>query len=189
MKFLEEKIIGEGRVLEGDILKVDMFLNHQIDPVLIDQMGIDFKDHFIGKNITKVLTLEVSGIAIAYSAAFHLGVPLVFAKKIESKSLSSDVYKAEVVSYTKGKTFEIRVDKKYLTKDDNILIIDDFLAKGQALHGLVDLCDQAGASIAGIAIAIEKTFQEGGKHFRDLGYDVYSQAQIKEFKDGKVIFE
>lgn len=188
MKLLEEKILKEGRVLPGDILKVDMFLNHQIDPVLINEMGKDFANHFRDNNITKVLTLEVSGIAIAYACALHLGVPLVFAKKIESMTVSKDVYSSEVVSYTKNKSYEIRVDKKYLSSEDNILIIDDFLAKGNALKGLVDLCEQANAQIAGIGIAIEKTFQNGGKLFRDQGYDVYSQAMIKEFRDGQVVF-
>lgn len=188
MKLLEERILSDARVLPGDILKVDNFLNHQVDPKLIMALGKDFYDYFKDKNITKVLTLEVSGITIAMAAAYYLDVNMVFAKKIESKTLSEDVYSSKVISYTKKREYDIRVDKKFLNKDDNVLIIDDFLANGKALEGLVDLCDQAGANVAGIGITIEKTFQPGGKMIREKGYDVYSQAQIK-IEGDKVIFE
>jgi len=162
MKLLEDMILKRGRVLDGNILKVDNFLNHQIDPDLFMEMGKDYYDHFKDKGITKILTLEVSGIAIAFAAA---------------------------TSYTKKKEYDIKVDRNFLSGDDKVLIIDDFLATGQALKGLVSLCDQAGAEVAGIGIAIEKTFQNGGKLFRDKGYDVYSQAMIKAFENNSVIFE
>ncbi len=189
MKLLEDKIIKEGRILSGDILKVDNFLNHQVDPDLMLEMGRDFYNHFKDKGINKVLTLEVSGIAMALTTALALGVPMVFAKKIESKTLVDDMWESNVHSFTKGKTYKIRVSKSYLTSDDKVLIIDDFLAKGQALAALKDLCDQAGAEVIGMGIAIEKTFQGGGESFRKAGIDLYSQAKIKEFKDGKVVFE
>lgn len=189
MKLLEEMIKKEGRVLDGNILKVDSFLNHQISSELFVEMGKDFYNHFKDKDITKILTLEVSGIGIALTTAIEFNVPMLFAKKIESLTISDDVYESKVVSYTKNKEYLIRVDKKYLNSNDKVLIIDDFLANGKALAGLVDLCNQAGAEICGVGIAIEKSFQKGGKIFREKGYDIYSQAIIKEFKDGEVVFE
>lgn len=189
MKLLEDKILQEGIILSGDILKVDNFLNHQVDPNLMMEMGKDFYEHFKDKKVTKVLTLEVSGIAMALTTALKFGAPMVFAKKIESKTLVDDMWEAEVHSFTKNKTYTIRVSKKYLTSDDKVLIIDDFLAKGQALSGIKELCDQAGAEVVGIGIAIEKKFQGGGEAFRKLGIDLYSQATIKEFRNGKVVFE
>ena len=189
MKLLEDMILKRGRVLDGNILKVDNFLNHQIDPDLFMEMGKDYYDHFKDKGITKILTLEVSGIAIAFAAATCFKVPLVFAKKSASLTLSDDAYTSKVVSYTKKKEYDIKVDRNFLLADDKVLIIDDFLATGQALKGLVSLCDQAGAEVAGIGIAIEKTFQDGGKLFRDKGYDVYSHAMIMAFENNSVIFE
>ena len=189
MKLLEDMILKRGRVLDGNILKVDNFLNHQIDADLFMEMGKDYYEHFKDKGITRILTLEVSGIAIAFAAATYFKVPLVFAKKSASLTLSEDAYTSKVVSYTKKKEYDIKVDRNFLSPDDKVLIIDDFLATGQALKGLVSLCDQAGAEVAGIGIAIEKTFQGGGKLFRDKGYDVYSQAMIKAFENNSVIFE
>lgn len=189
MKLLEDMILKRGRVLDGNILKVDNFLNHQIDSDLFMEMGKDYYDHFKDKEITKILTLEVSGIAIAFATATYFKVPLVFAKKSASLTLSDDAYTSKVVSYTKKKEYDIKVDRNFLSGDDKVLIIDDFLATGQALKGLVSLCDQAGAEVAGIGIAIEKTFQGGRKLFRDKGYDVYSQAMIKAFENNSVIFE
>lgn len=189
MKLLEDKIKQEGRVLPGNILKVDKFLNHQIDTELFMEMGKDFAEHFKDLGITKVLTLEVSGIAVAFAAAHHLGVPVVFAKKTESVTLTDEVYCSKVYSYTKKKEYNIRVDKNFLAKGENVLLIDDFLAVGQALGGMIDLCNQAGASISGIGIAIEKVFQGGGNKYRDLGYDVYSQARIAAFTEDSVVFE
>ncbi|MCD1147287.1 xanthine phosphoribosyltransferase [Peptoniphilus sp. KCTC 25270] len=189
MKLLEERIVEEGRVLPGNILKVDMFLNHQIDPKLFQAMGKEFYEKFKHKKITKVLTLEVSGIAIAYAAALEFGVPVLFAKKIESLTISQDVYSSKVISYTKNKTYDIRVDKKFLTEEDHVLIIDDFMANGEAMKGLINLCNQAGATVEAIGIAIEKTFQKGGKTIREQGYDIESLAMIKAFEEGKVVFE
>lgn len=189
MKLLEEKILRDGRVLDGNILKVDNFLNHQIDASLLTEMGKDFYEHFKDKGITKIVTLEVSGIAVAFPCAQVFNLPLVFAKKSSSLTLGNDVYTSKVFSYTKNKEYDIMISKRFLSEDDKVLIIDDFLANGQALNGLMDLCSKAGAEVIGVGIAIEKTFQEGGKKLREKGYDIYSQAMIKEFKDGKVIFE
>ncbi|XJS10725.1 xanthine phosphoribosyltransferase [Aerococcaceae bacterium WGS1372] len=188
MKLLEEKIHKVGRVLGEDILKVDSFLNHMIDTELMLAMGEDFYQHFKDKPITKILTLEVSGIAVAFAAAQQFNVPVLFAKKIESLTLGDNVYTSEVVSYTKNKRYNINVDKTFLTEDDHVLIIDDFLAKGEALKGLFDVCEQAGAKVEGVGIAIEKVFQGGGQKYRDQGYDVYSQAMIDRFENGKVVF-
>lgn len=188
MKLLEDRILEEGRILPGNILKVDRFLNHQVDPELMLEMGRDFAAHFRDKGITRVLTLEVSGIAMALTTALELGVPMVFAKKISSVTLADDTYTSKVFSYTKKKEYDIRVDKHYLSPEDNVLIIDDFLAMGQALNGLVDLVDQSGAKVAGIGIAIEKAFQKGGEKYRDMGYDVYSLAMIDHLTEDGVIF-
>lgn len=189
MKLLEEKIKSEGRVLPGKILKVDHFLNHQIDTALFMEMGKDFAEHFANTGITKVLTLEVSGIAVAFAAAHYLGVPVVFAKKTGSATLGDEVYTSKVYSYTKKKEYSIRVNKKFLTTEDKVLLIDDFLAVGQALGGMLDVCAQSGADVVGIGIAIEKVFQGGGDKYRAMGYDVYSQARIASFTDDSVIFE
>lgn len=189
MKQLEEKIKNEGKVLPGEILKVDQFLNHQIDTKLFMEMGKDFAKHFKDAGITRVLTLEVSGIAVAFAAGHYLDVPVVFAKKTESVTLSEDVYCSSVYSYTKKKEYKIRVDKHFIEKGDKILLIDDFLAKGQALGGMIDVCHQAGAEVSGIGIAIEKVFQGGGNKYREQGYDVYSQAKIASFTENSVIFE
>lgn len=188
MRLLEERIQKDGRLLPGNILKVDSFLNHQIDPDLFMAMGEDFYQHFKDQGINKILTLEVSGIAIAFAAATYFKVPVVFAKKSESLTLSEDVYASKVTSYTKKKTFDIRVQKNFLTNQDKVLIIDDFLAMGEALGGLVNLCEQAGAQVMGMGIAIEKNFQPGGEKFRQMGYDVYSQAMIERFDNEQVHF-
>lgn len=188
METLENRILQDGRVLDGNILKVDNFLNHQIDPELFMEMGKDFYEHFKDKNPTKILTLEVSGIAVAFAAATYFKKPMVFAKKSKSLTLSDGVYTSKVFSFTKNIEYDIRVDKRFLEKGDRVLIFDDFLANGKALEGLIELCDQAGAEVVGIGIAIEKVFQNGGNKLREKGYDIYSQAMIKEFKDGKVIF-
>lgn len=189
MKLLEDMILEYGKVLPGNILKVDSFLNHQIDPDLFMKMGEDFYAHFKEEGITKVLTLEVSGIGIALTTALCFGVPMVFAKKSESKILDDNVWKSKVFSYTKNKEYNIRVSKNYLEEGDRVLIIDDFLANGRALSGLIDICEQAGAGVGGIGIAIEKSFQEGGEIHRSRGYDVYSQARVKSLEGGTVVFE
>lgn len=188
MKLLEEKILCDGKVLPGNILKVDSFLNHQIDTKLFSAMGKDFAEHFKDKGITKVMTLEVSGIALAFTAAFALEVPMIFAKKTPSLTLTEDVYSSEVYSYTKKIKYDIRVDRKFINNTDTVLIIDDFLAIGQALGGMLDICRQADARIAGVGIAIEKAFQGGGDKYRAMGYDVYSLAKIAKFTDNSVVF-
>lgn len=188
MELLEQKILKDGKIYPGNILKVDNFLNHQVDVELIDAMGKDFAEHFADAGITRVITLEVSGITMAYAAAKYLGVPMVFAKKIESLTLSDDVYSSKVVSYTKNKEYNIRVDRRFLLPTDRVLIVDDFLAMGEALGGLIDLCEQAGATIAGVGIAIEKVFQGGGPKYREKGYHIYSQAMIDHFTEDSVVF-
>ena len=188
MKLLEEKIRQEGRVLPGNILKVDHFINHMIDPEIVTAMGEDFYQHFKDQGINKILTLEVSGIPMAFAAAQFLKVPVLFAKKISSLTLGEDVYASRVTSYTKKKTYDIMVDRHYLTVEDRVLIIDDFLARGEALNGLLDLCQQAGAEVVGVGIGIEKAFQEGGKKHRQAGIEIYSQARIAGFEEDQVIF-
>ena len=188
MNKLEKKIVEEGQVLPGNILKVDHFINHMIDTELFQDMGQEFYDVFKETGVTKILTLEVSGIALAYAAAVHFKVPVLFAKKIQSLTLGDDVYTSRVYSYTKQKSYDIVVDRKYILPEDRILIIDDFLANGEALKGLVDLCDQAGSQIVGVGIGIEKAFQPGGKKFREKGYKVHSVARIQGFSGNKVVF-
>lgn len=188
MQLLKEKILKEGRVLEGNILKVDSFLNHQIDISLMNEIGKEFKRRFENKNITKILTIEASGIAIAAIAAQYFNVPVVFAKKTESKNLDKEVYEGSVYSYTKAKQYKIRVSKKYINKEDNILIIDDFLANGQAILGLKEIIDAAGANLEGVGIVIEKGFQIGGKLLREAGISIESLAIIDSLEEAKIIF-
>ena len=178
MNFLEKKILEEGIVKPGNVLKVDSFLNHQMDIALLDQMGAEFKRRFADCNITKVLTIEASGIAIAYPVAREFGVPLVFAKKSQSINLDGDMYVAEVESFTHKRTNRVIVSKKYLTADDHVLIIDDFLANGCALQGLVSIVESAGATVEGLGIAVEKGFQDGGWRIRNLGYRLESLAIV-----------
>lgn len=188
MKLLEEKITNEGIAIGTDILKVDMFLNHQMDVELLDEMGKEFKRLFEDCGATKVVTIESSGIAIAVFAAKYLGLPALFAKKAKHKNVGDDVYTASSYSFTHGREYTMVVSKKYLNKGDKVLIIDDFLAGGNACNALIDIIDQAGAEIAGIGIAIEKGFQPGGKALREKGYKVRSLAIIDEMKDGKISF-
>ncbi len=188
MELLKQKIRENGVFIGTDIVKVDMFLNHMIDIRLLEEMGKEFKRLFNDINITKILTVEVSGIAIACMAAREFGVPVVFAKKSEAKNLSSDTYCSEVYSFTKNKTYKIRVAKEYLTENDKILIIDDFLANGKALMGLMDIANQAKAEIAGIGIAIEKGFQPGGQTIRDMGINLKSLAVIDSIENGQAVF-
>ena len=180
MNFLEERIIKDEIVQEGNVLKVDSFLNHQMDIKLFDMMGAEFKKRFAGEKITKILTIEASGIGIACVAAQHFNVPVVFAKKSKSINLEGEMYTAEVESFTHGNKNQIIVSKKFLSEDDKVLIIDDFLANGCALQGLIKIVDDAGASVAGIGIAIEKGFQPGGKIIRNLGYHLESLAIVDD---------
>lgn len=188
MKKLEERILRDGTVLPGNILKVDNFVNHMIDPELFMDMADEFYERFKDEGINKILTVEVSGIGIAFAAGLRFKCPMLFAKKTDSKTLVDDCYTSQVYSFTKDKTYEIRVAKKFLNEGDNVLLVDDFLANGKALEGLIDLCEQAKVNIKGIGIVIEKAFQEGGKNIRAQGYDILSLARIKNFEDGKVIF-
>ena len=180
MELLKEKIIKSGKVFPGNILKVDGFLNHQVDTALLSKMGKEIKRLFGGEKITKILTIESSGIAIAAFAAYEMQIPFVFAKKSQTKNISAEVYTSKVMSYTHGKVYDIIVSSEYLSKEDKILIVDDFLANGKALIGLIDLCKQAGAEVVGCAIAIEKSFQGGGDELRKKGVKVFSLAVIDE---------
>ena len=188
MKLLEDKILSCGTVLPGNILKVDSFLNHQLDVSLLSELGKEFYRLFSGCNITKILTVEASGIPIACFAAQHFDVPVVFAKKGHHKNIGNDVYTAEVFSYTKGTSYTIFVSRKYLSAEDNVLVIDDFLANGQAVLGLKKIIEDAGASLQGVGIAIEKGFQEGGRQIREAGVNLRSLAIIDSMTDDSISF-
>lgn len=179
MNFLEERIVKDGVVKEGNILKVDSFLNHQMDINLFDQMGEEFKRRFEGKPINKILTIEASGIGIACIVANHFHVPVVFAKKSQSLNIDGDVYAAEVESFTHKRKNQVIVSKKFLSPEDHVLIIDDFLANGCALQGLLSIVAQAGGTVEGIGIAVEKGFQQGGRIIRNLGYQLESLAIVE----------
>ena len=188
MKLLETRIQQDGQVLGADVLKVDSFLNHQIDPDLMAALGQAFYDSFKDAPITKILTVESSGIApaLATGMAFHL--PVVFARKHKSLTLKDNLYTAEVYSFTKKTTNQISISTKFLSADDTVLIIDDFLANGQAVEGLIDIIGQAGANLAGVGIVIEKTFQKGRKLLDARHIKVTSLARIQAFEDGQVVF-
>ncbi len=178
MEVLEERIKKDGIVKPGNVLKVDSFLNHQMDPFLFKEMGKEWKARFHGTNISKILTIEASGIGIACVAALCFGLPVVFAKKSIDVPLDDSVYTTKVDSFTKNKCFDVSVSKKYLKEGDKVLIIDDFLANGCAVYGLKDLIEQAGAELMGVGIVIEKGFQEGGKKIREDGIRLESLAII-----------
>jgi xanthine phosphoribosyltransferase len=179
MNFLEERIMHDGVVKEGNILKVDSFLNHQLDVELFDQMGAEWKKRFEGIEVNKILTIEASGIGIACIVAKHFGVPVVFAKKTQSVNLDGEMYTAEVESFTHKNKNQVIVSKKFLSEKDKVLIIDDFLANGCALQGLISIINQSGASVSGIGIAIEKGFQTGGQIIRNMGYKLESLAIVE----------
>ena len=178
MNFLEERILKDGIVKARNVLKVDSFLNHQMDVELFDKIGEEFKNRFSNKKINKILTIEASGIGIAVAVARHFKVPVVFAKKTKSINLDGDVYNASVESFTHKNTNNVIVSKKFLNKEDKILIIDDFLANGCAMQGLIQIIKASGASVEGIGIVIEKGFQIGGKTIRNLGYQLESLAIV-----------
>ena len=178
MNFLEQRIIRDGVVKPGNVLKVDSFLNHQMDIALLDELGKEFHRRFAHQQITKVLTIEASGIAIAYPVAREFGVPLVFAKKSKSINIDGDMYVAEVESFTHKNINQVIVSKRFLSADDHVLIIDDFLANGCALQGLISIVESAGATMEGLGIAIEKGFQDGGYRLRNLGYQLESIAIV-----------
>ncbi|WP_018143771.1 xanthine phosphoribosyltransferase [Alloscardovia criceti] len=180
MKLLEERIRKDGTVKPGDVLKVDSFLNHQCDVALFDKMGEEWARLFAGAQIDKILTIEASGIGIACIAARHFGnVPVVFAKKAQSINLDGEQYSTSIYSFTKQKEFPVIVGKKFLTEGEHVLIIDDFLANGNALNGLLQICENAGVIVEGFGIAIEKGFQGGGDSLRQRGYRVESLANIR----------
>lgn len=189
MNILEKRILDEGIVLPGNVLKVDGFVNHRIDPEFFMQIAEEFKRRFEHLDIDKILTVEVSGIAIAFAVGLSMNKKVVFAKKNISKTLGDDVYKSSVYSYTKGVTYDIMVSKNYLNKGDRVLVIDDFLANGKALEGVYDILNQAGAELVSTGILIEKGFQNGGKRLREKGYEIESLATIKSLENGKVEFE
>lgn len=190
MNFVEERIRKEGTIKPGDVLKVDSFLNHQIDVALLDEIAQEFVRRFVGSTITKVLTIESSGIAIACAVARKLGVPVVFAKKSKSVNLDGEAYVAEVESFTHKKTNKVIVTKKYISDSDHVLIVDDFLANGCALQGLISIVDAAGAEVVGCGIVIEKGFQEGGYRIRNLGFRLESLAIVESMdaQSGEIIF-
>ena len=187
MKALEQKILNEGKILPGNVLKVNGFLNHQIDVPFLMQMGKEVAEKFKNSNITKVLTIEASGIAFATCIASYLKVPVLFAKKNKSSNIAGGVYQSQVFSYTHNVSNYIVVEKQFLNKNDVCLIADDFLASGNAVLGLEDIINQSGATLKGVAIAVEKGFQDGGKILRDKGMDVYSLAIVDEMSIEKGI--
>lgn len=188
MKLLQDKILQEGKVLSESVLKVDSFLNHQIDPQLMLEIGEEFTRLFANEGITKILTLESSGIAPSVMTGLKLGIPVIFARKRKSLTLTDDLLTATVYSYTKQESNEISISNKFIEKGDHVLIIDDFLANGEAALGLIELVTQAEATIAGIGIVIEKSFQAGGNKLREQGWKVESLARVDSLSNGKVKF-
>ncbi|ATO19548.1 MULTISPECIES: xanthine phosphoribosyltransferase [unclassified Acinetobacter] len=188
MHALEQKILAEGIVLSEEVLKVDSFLNHQIDPVMMQQIGQEFARLFKDAGITKIITIEASGIAPAVMAGLELGVPVIFARKYQSLTLKDDLYRSKVFSFTKQTESTIAISKKHINAADKVLVIDDFLANGQAALGLADLIHQAEASVVGIGIVIEKSFQPGRDILLEKGYRVESLARVKSLANGTVEF-
>jgi xanthine phosphoribosyltransferase len=188
MNFLEERILKDGTVKEGNVLKVDSFLNHQIDVSLLDRIGEEFYNRFKDRNITKILTIESSGIGIACFVAKYFNVPVLFAKKSKSVNIDGDMYVAEVESFTHKCRNQVIVSKRFINEGDGILIIDDFLANGQALFALKEITEKSGAELIGASTAIEKGFQGGGDKLREIGVDLYSLAIIDQMENGKIVF-
>jgi len=189
MELLKQRIHNDGNVKDGGVLKVDSFLNHQMDIELLNQIGEEFARRFAGEGVNKILTIEASGIGIAAIAAQHFNnAPVVFAKKTQSKNLDGELYLSRVESFTRGTVFDIQVSKKFIGPGDTVLILDDFLAKGQALMGLIDIVHQSGAKLAGCGIVIEKGFQGGGDMLRQRGERVESLAIIEKFEGNQVVF-
>ncbi len=189
MKLLEERIIKDGKVFPGNILKVDRFLNHQVDVKLLNEIGKEFYRLFGDKGVNKIFTIEASGIGIACVVAQYFDVPVVFAKKTLGKNISSDVYSTPITSFTHGRTYDVIVSQEFLNSEDRILIIDDFLAQGCALQGLINLIKSAGAEIVGAGIVVEKAFQQGGELIRSQGIRVESLARVESMTDdGRITF-
>lgn len=188
MKLLKDMILEKGKVINEDILKVNSFLNHQVDSNLMKEIGIDFANHFKNSNISKVFTIESSGIAPAIMTSLELDVPLIILKKQKPNTLNDDVYQTQVKSFTKNVEYTLTLSKEFISPDDRVLIIDDFLANGEAARGAIKLVEYAGAKVNGIGIVIEKTFQPGRNLLENVGYEVYSLARIKSLKDNKIKF-
>ncbi len=188
MRKMEEKILAEGEILSGGVLKVGSFLNQQIDTVFMKEIGEEIADMFKGEEVTKILTIEASGIPIAVSAGFAMELPVVYAKKNKSSNISGDVYSTVVQSFTHGNKNHVIVNKEYISPDDKVLIVDDFLAHGSALTGLIEIVEMAGAKVVGCVAAIEKGFQLGGDRLREKGYRVESLAIIEEMDDIEITF-
>ncbi len=188
MKLLEDRILKDGIVKDGNVLKVDSFLNHQIDTQLYEDMAKEWKRLYEGESITKILTIEASGIGIACFVGKEFNCPVLFAKKNKTKNIAGDVFTSKVQSFTHGRIYDIIVSKSFLKPDDRVLIIDDFLANGAALSGLIELVKESGATIVGAGICIEKAFQPGGEMIRNQGIRVESLARIKSMDGGKIIF-
>lgn len=190
MKLLEERILKDGKIFEGNVLKVDSFLNHQLDIKLLSEIGAELKEKYSNCGITKVLTIEASGIGVGCMVAQFFNCPLIFAKKTKTINIKGDVYTSKVESFTHKCTYDIIVSKDFLSSEDTVLIVDDFLAKGNALNGLIDIVNQSGARLAGCGIAIEKAFQGGGDKLRSNGIRVESMAIIEEMdcKNGTITF-
>ena len=190
MKYVEDRVLKDGIVINDDILKVDSFLNHQIDPYFVRKVGEYFAQEFKDIKVDRILTIETSGVAFAISAAMAMNdIPVVFAKKSKSKIVDlSNVYTGKILSFTRGIESDVTVDKRFLKKNENVLIIDDFLADGNAALGLMNLCNQANANVVGIGVVIDKAFQGGRKKLTDMGIKLVSCASIKAFKDGKPVF-
>lgn len=188
MEELQARIKKDGNVLNGEVLKVDSFLTHQVDPALMTKVGETFAKHFANLGITKVVTLESSGIAPALLTANQLGVPMIYARKSKSLTMNEELLTSSVYSFTKQVTSQISISKKFLDQTDRVLLIDDFLANGQAAKGLIELCMQAGAKVVGLGIVIEKSFQTGRQLIEDMDIPVYSLARIGAFEAGQVVF-
>ena len=188
MKLLEDMILEKGKVINEDILKVNSFINHQVNSNLMYEIGKEFADHFKNHYITKVFTIESSGIAPAVMASYELNVPLVILKKQTSSTLTDDIYQTTVKSFTKNNEYSLTLSKEYISPDDRVLIIDDFLATGEAARGAIRLVEGAGAKACGIGIVIEKSFQPGRKLLENMGYEVYSLARIKSLKNNEIKF-
>lgn len=190
MKLLEDRIIKDGKILEGDIIKVDSFLNHQLDIKFLNTLAEDVAKYFKNKKINKILTIEASGIAFATVISENMNyIPVVFSKKKKTLNIGDSLWQSHVKSYTTKKDYMISVSKEFIGKDDNLLIVDDFLAEGNALRGLIDITKKAGANIEGISVAVEKGYQGGGDYVRKLGYDLYSLAIIDSIENGKFSFK
>ncbi len=188
MQLLQDRICAEGRVLPGNIIKIDGFLNHQVDIQLMQQLAKEFRRLFPQKEINKILTVEASGIALGAITALEFGVPLVFAKKAKSDNIEGGLYQSEIYSYTYKKKVTLLMAKQWLTENDNVLIVDDFLANGEALRGLIEIVNQSGANLIGVGVAVEKGFQTGGQRLREQGVNLKSLAIIESAQEKNIVF-